>query len=312
MSIHDILPRFAKSGIVFLAFACSHPAAAATGQADTSWARVLRSPLIVTGTLHVPTTILLSAAPGTPGDAVDVKIGDVQFLKGQPPQGLMDFHWMVSQTGSDGVAVKDLYALDGRQVIAFLRYGDGGYVVDHTENDSVAPIDAIGLDAIRTEIGRQARLDSAVRAFMYTHSFPHQFYVGLMTFLLRHDLTASFAAHRLSAVDCSYVPALVKAMDDRRPVGLGETDAPEKGLDSYPAYTRYTPQEVVDALSVTLTDIARAPLGDIHDGGTEFQRQQAASDWRTYVGLYFSNQDTGSFGKFAITGPSPQACKGLP
>ena len=279
---------------------------------DHLWARVLRSPLIVTGTLHAPPTILLSPTHGVPGVLVDVKIGDAQFLKGQPPQGFTDFQWMVSQTGDDGVAVKDLYALDGHQVIAFLRYGGHGYVVDHTQNDSVTPIDAVGLDAIRTEISKQARLDNSVRAYIYTHSPPHQFYVDFMTFLLRHSLTASFAAHRLAAQDCSYVPALVKAMDDRRVVALGETDAPEKGLDSYPAYTSFTPQEVVDALSVTLTGIAQAPLGDIHNGGTEFQRQQAVSDWRTYVGLYFSNGDTGPFGHFTITDPSPQACKGLP
>lgn len=298
--------------VVYLALACATPAMAADSRPDTTWALVLRSPLIVTGTLHVPTIILLSSSPGVPPVPVAVKIGDVQFLKGQPPQGLTEFNWLVSESGSGGIAAKDLYALDGRPVIAFLRYRDGGYAVDSTDDRSVTPYDAIALEAIRTEIQKQARLDGAVRAYMYTHSLPHQTYVNFMVFLLRHSWTADLAAHRLAAQDCSYVPALVKAMDDRRPVALGEMDAPEKGLDSYPAYTQYTPQEVVDALSVTLTGIAQAPLGDIHNGGTEFQRQQAVSDWRTYVGLYFSNGDTLPLGHFAITEPSPQACKGLP
>jgi hypothetical protein len=99
---------------------------------------------------------------------------------------------------------------------------------------------------------------------------------------ITHPERAEEALSELQSLGKASVPAMIHLMDDRRSLTIKEI-AVQNPSGHWEGIAHYTPQCVVDLMSILLGRITGESFSVIYNGGTERERAAAVDAWRIYL-----------------------------
>jgi hypothetical protein len=99
----------------------------------------------------------------------------------------------------------------------------------------------------------------------------------------QHESTEADAFRELEALGCQAVPAIIKNMDDRRPLPARYIAFRNKSPQAFEAIRQYGPERVVDALAAILNQVTGQHFGFIYNGASDVERAKTVAGWREYL-----------------------------
>lgn len=95
--------------------------------------------------------------------------------------------------------------------------------------------------------------------------------------------TEQQAFRELESLGCPAVPAIIRRMDDRRPLPDPNISLANKSPQAFEGMRHYGPKMIVDALAAILNQMTGQHFGFICNGGTEQERTKAIQGWRNFL-----------------------------
>ena len=95
--------------------------------------------------------------------------------------------------------------------------------------------------------------------------------------------TQAQAFVELEALECEAVPAIIRRLDDRRPLPLHQISLENKSPDAFEGLRHYGPEQVVDALAAILNQVTGQSFGFIYNGGSDDERSSTVKGWKEYL-----------------------------
>lgn len=86
----------------------------------------------------------------------------------------------------------------------------------------------------------------------------------------------------LEALGCRAVPAMVRRLDDRRPLS-GGLSLVNTRPGAFEGMRHYSPRQMVDALAAILNQITAQDFGFIYNGAPDSSRSATVRGWREYL-----------------------------
>ena len=84
----------------------------------------------------------------------------------------------------------------------------------------------------------------------------------------------------------SAIPSLIALMDDYSTLGFAQISVPSRGFERV---AHYSPELVIDALTLVLYTISKESFSQLSNGGSELQRRNAIDAWRVYLHRHNNN-----------------------
>jgi len=251
------------------------------GQRDDLWRMVAQSHTIVAGVLTVPRDQINEAAAAGEARYVNVVSTTARVLK-RPAQAdtVSVQYWTGPNTNAPPTST--LVSLDGQEAILFLTQFDEagpGYFFLRTQkalqassSEAWAAIEAEvrAQDAILKNYQPPAMKDTEYRR------------VRKLVDSLTHPERAEEALSELQSLGKGSVPAMIHLMDDRRSLTVKQITV-SMPAGHWEGMAHYTPQCVVDVMSILLSRITGESFGTLQNGGSERERAAAVDGWRVYL-----------------------------
>ncbi|MBP7860820.1 hypothetical protein KA183_03990 [bacterium] len=180
------------------------------------------------------------------------------------------------------------------EVIAFLVHiqnerTDGFYLVDSSPT-SVLPLNELQLNLVRKEILNQKLINENYPNLSI--SKPEKLDITVKQLLngLVNSDTQEDCWMKLLNMDSKAIPALIRAMNDKRALRPGDFNSFSRKRKSffYDDHFHYSPQVVQDAVSILLNQLTRISFHTTMNGGTAEERKLDLSGWRAW--LYYNKQ----------------------
>ncbi|KSB90968.1 hypothetical protein AS593_12500 [Caulobacter vibrioides] len=257
-------------------------AAASSCPAEPALARLTAaSDRIVVGTFTTPEALDREAARSSP-DSVDLPLLVSRALKGQAPAP--DAVLVYSKAAPHQPDAAALKARAGTPAILFVADAEEGPRGFHFAGYTPQALQAASPErvaAVTAEVARQQRL---LAAWKPDRKSPHFKEVRRLVARLGRVSGAEQqqAFSYLESLGPDAVPAIVAVMDDRRRVKFGHVSLAGVSPDGLAISTRYSVDQVVDALSAVLSQITGENLGRI-GASSDRERALTVSVWRVYT-----------------------------
>lgn len=98
------------------------------------------------------------------------------------------------------------------------------------------------------------------------------------------DPQAQFRAFaELEALGCDAAPAIIRRMDDRRPLPRRGLSLSNRAPGAFEGMRHYGPVQLVDALAAILNQVTGRSFGFIYHGATADERTKAVKGWQDYL-----------------------------
>lgn len=249
------------------------------------WPLVANSTIVASGVLTVPTKEIRAQLASKKYAYVELSFRVETLIKGAVPSPELKIRWF-TKPRSYAPGPDDVMAINGKPILVCLIAVDdpaakGLYFAGDTPR-ALAKFDPELLGQLRDETEAQRRL---LRDFSRTFPIRDQPLfeeVRSIVATMTRAETETDAFNRLLHLGAAAVPAIVTQMDDRRPLPIQELVL-ENGPDAWEATRHYGPQQVVDALAAILNQLTGQIFGNIHNGGSDAERQATIDGWRIYL-----------------------------
>jgi len=233
--------------------------------------------------MEVPTQRLVEEARKPSPDYLDIPIQIADVLKGSDiGRATVRFYPRDAPYKPSNEAVLGLSDTPAIVFLTRVDEGPGGlYFAGHSSDALKAATDQT-LDAVRTEISRQARI---IRSWRTDATLPRFGEVRELIARLGHVSgdEQQRVFDRLEALGDEAVPAIIAQMDDRRSLRTPAISLVNRAPDAFEGMRYYGPEQVVDALDAVLNQITGTSFGSIVNGGSDRQREATVSGWRVYA-----------------------------
>lgn len=276
---------------------------------DAIWPVVAQAEVITTGKLAVPAERIRSCLSSNHHDYVEIRVARGTAIKGNPPEDFV-VRWY-TEPRDYAPDPNDVIALNGKDVILFLvnatdeveedgmpvtildfkaeePYADAYFYFAGYTPQALIPSSAAELEDVQHEASTQQQLlANFSEAFPPSEEPLYTKVRKLIDATTRKD--SQMAAFReLEKLGSKAVPAIIMLMDDRRDLAI-PTISLRNHSDHWEARRLYGPKKVVDAMAAILNQITGQYFGNIHNGGSEMERQATVDGWRIY--LYYWKKD---------------------
>lgn len=243
---------------------------------------VAEADLIIVASPEVPAERLRSAMLEQAQEYIEVPLGGVTILKGEPESTSLTVRVYPRET-SYAPSPEMLIRRHGQPTLFFLTRVDEGPIglyLTHSVN-AVQEASQAQREVVQAELHRQ---QEAAQGFTINASLPHLGRVRELLSGLPH-----VSAERqeqifrdLEALGRDAVPAIVALMDDKRPLAHERMSLVNHAPDAFEAIRHYGPKLVVDALDAILNQLTGFG-GSIVNGGSERERRSAINAWRVFA-----------------------------
>lgn len=249
------------------------------------WAVLAASHYVLRGTLKAPVEELARRLAEDEHAYVDLEIEAPESLYGQlggtPPK--LRYY---SRPLPYAPHPERVMALDGQAVIACLAlldqpYNKGLYLSGFDPSALRAASEPL-LSSTRAELAAQAALLDRYLLRPHTELEPEEEVVQELLVRLGLPGQGYVAWNDLFSMGPRIAPAVVRHMDDRRPVGAEALPLHSRQPTAAGRPTHFAPQLVVDALSGLLNELVGAAFGNILNGASERERQAEVRAWRIW------------------------------
>lgn len=243
---------------------------------------IAASDFVVVGKMEVPELKLSQKAGKDAPDYLEIPIRIESAMKGDIGSGVSIRHYPKDRPYSPTNA--DLRKLSGKSSILFLTkidIGAPGFYFAGYSRDALKPATDLQLAAVGAEVIRQQEV---LHSWHTDTSQPHFSEVqALLSKLGQVSGTEQQQIFdRLEGFGTEAVPTIIAQVDDRRPLATPAI-ALTNGLGAFEGVRHYGPKLVVDALVAILGQITGKNFGDIVNGGSDRQRNNAIAAWRIYA-----------------------------
>jgi hypothetical protein len=274
---------------LFLAFAPqSKPGGAKPAAPEPPWRAEAAATRVVVGTIRADRKAL-DDAEKSGGAEVAVRIEVSAVLKGEAEKEVA-FRFFATPREKVNYPVSptlaEMRALDGKKQIVYLAQVDdpvarGLWLATTDDGASLREAREADVAAALEQIDRHQRwLKEPVSV-----ADPK---IGKEVDALVEELVATperqtKAQARLTELGAPAVAAIIRAMDDRRPLASPYIALTNKAKDAFEGSRQYSPKLVVDALAAILNQITGERFGFIYNGASGAERAQCAAGWRIYA-----------------------------
>lgn len=177
-------------------------------------------------------------------------------------------------------------ALNGQPVVACLAlldqpYNKGLYLAGFEPSGLRAASEPL-LASTKAELAAQAKLIERYKLRPTTELEPEEEVVQELIVRLGLPGQGYVAWNDLFSMGARAAPAVVRHMDDRRPVGAEALPMHTRQPTAAGRPTHFAPELVVDALSGLLNELVGAAFGNILNGASERERQAEVRAWRIW------------------------------
>jgi hypothetical protein len=249
------------------------------------WKLVGKCHAIVQGKIAVPVAAIREAAKNGNHQFVPMPVTVQQKLKGKdiPEEITLRYYTGTEQYG--GVSREALIAQSGQEVVLFLLSSSKGYYLAAYSPKTIQAADDDLIRRIQSEMALQeSQVDAFDRAVNGTiqplDAEVHDLVERMVSPQI--DPPTAFALYEtLVEMGREAVPAIIKYMDDRRPLTIRKISFKVKDPD-WEGIVHYGPEVVTDVMSVILSRITGVDLTQIYNGGSEPDRVNAVKLWKVY------------------------------
>ena len=91
------------------------------------------------------------------------------------------------------------------------------------------------------------------------------------------------AFNEIEKLGCAAVPAIIKRMDDRRPLPVRYIALENKSPQAFEAIRQYGPEQMVDALAALLNQLTGQDFEFIYNGASDDARAKAVAEARDFL-----------------------------
>jgi hypothetical protein len=267
----------------------SGPADLPRGVAVSDWMLVAQADYIVRGRVDCAPIDVENAKP----EPVTVGLSVLELIRGDaPPGGALHVQHVPGggDCHEDGLDRHALARLCRAPVVAFIGSSaeDSGELHFLQSARAVQPDSPVLVRWAREEIAQQESLAASVERSLAIAEQPEEARVVALIERLRdasswearETATYPLPLAELEVLGERAVPAIVKHLDDRRPLGGGGIDFRPQGVEGS---RHYGPKAVVDALAALLDQIVGESFAQIHNGGREAARAKEVRGWRIWL-----------------------------
>lgn len=179
------------------------------------------------------------------------------------------------------------------EVIAFLVHiqnerTNGFYLIDSSPT-SVMPLNELQLNLVRKEILNQKLINESYPNLSISKPDKLDITVKQLLNGLTNSDTQEDCWMKLLNMDSKAIPALIRAMDDKRALPSGDFSSfSRKSFSVHDDHFHYSPQIIQDAVSIILNKLTRISFHTTMNGGTAKERKLDLSGWRVW--LYYNKQ----------------------
>jgi hypothetical protein len=175
-----------------------------------------------------------------------------------------------------------------KEVLVFLHFVDefNPHQIYFTDGSAVSlrAFNSYDLRQIKSEVANQSQIVEHFKEFPLARVNSSDEEVRTLLTQLTVKQTQDDAWEKLLRLPKSSIPALVRAMDDRRALASPAIVIPTKpGPRQFEALAHYGPKIILDAVSILLNDKADCNFGQIYNGGSERERQTVLNAWKVWA-----------------------------
>jgi len=254
-------------------------------QPNAMWSLVAQSHIIATGTLNVPVDHIRSCLASNQHAYAEIRVNIDETIKGRPP-AVFVIRWY-TEPRDYAPAPESVIALNGKTAMLFLVDVDdapvsGYYFAGYTPR-ALSDAGEAHVTQVRREVTAQQQLLAQFwKAFPPSNEPLYDRVKNVLDATTRKDSQMS-AFRELEELGPKAVPAIIMLMDDRRDLAVPAISLRNKSPDAFEGIRHYGPKKIVDAMDAILNQITGEAFGNIANGGTERERQEAVKGWRTYL-----------------------------
>jgi len=246
------------------------------------WKLVANSQIIASGKLSVPREQIVEFKKSGNDQYVELSLRLKKCLKGPCASELVIRYFTGDRAYSP--AAQSLFEQDGKATIVFLATADDErlYFAGYTP-DALRPDTERNSQEVVDEIAAQT---SALAGFAKNFNRRSDPMFGTVRRLV-NDFTnpreQQLAFAELEKLGDKAVPSMIALMDDRRDLAIPQISLKNNFAGAFEGVRHYGPEKVVDAIAALLSQITGQSFGEIHNGGSEAQRQAAVNGWRIFL-----------------------------
>lgn len=255
-----------------------------------NWRAIIDADLILEGTLSLPANIREQLTePNLKADkVVSLPLAVSHVYKGTLQGNALNLQYYPKLVTPGQPDVPALIAAAGIDGIFFLSVfespGGGSLEYSFSPPSLILQVSPALREQLVETIVSLAELARHVKEYLRLHEPPLNARVTALVEELLRPETASGAIEQLLALDRSAIPALVRHLDDRRPLAIKAVSVRPRSPNAFEGRIHYAPQEVVDLLSFILSHKTDDGVGSTANGGSELNRQRILDGWRVWLG----------------------------
>lgn len=252
---------------------------------EETWPQVVRSQVIVIGTLNVPLERIKECL-ATKHDYVDLTVKTDKMLTGNAAEAFK-VSWF-TKPGTDSPDLEQVIRSNGKKVMLFLSVSNANqrkifYFAGNSPKSLAEPSEEFQQQVVR-EIALQRKVLAApAQAIAAPNPAVLRQVRELIDATTRKE-TQMDAFKRLEALGWDGVPSIIMLMNDRRDLATREISLKNHAANAFEGTRIYGPKKVVDAMAAILNQITAENFGSIYSGdGDELARQNCADGWMMYL-----------------------------
>ncbi len=245
------------------------------------WELVAKAPLIVKGRINVPLEQFNADSAKRRFDFLLIDVTVLQTYKGKSPASSIQVKYQ-AKGRSDAPSPQHVLSLNGKEVIMFLQYNDwptwkGLYFTSHDPDAALSTYTQMAETTLVKEISWQTQAVAEYKPDVASVKYYRE--VEDLIHKMSDPKEAEGAYRDLAALGKMAAPAIVLQMENFQELPVQSLNT---SLDPGIQVT-YKPKVVVDALAVTLDQIAGTSFGRIGNGGSAREREAVIYGWKVWL-----------------------------
>lgn len=280
---------FVFSSATLLCFGPAVSAEPSKKPVSAKWELIARSDLIARAKIEVPLSALNASLEARKYEFIDLQADVEETVKGSLPQEPVTVRYYTEPSKHDPSA-RFLEKCNGQEVIVFLVQFDGdvaGICFAGNTPAAVSPFDAREFLTIAREVAQQQEIAEQFDKLPVGKTTAADARVRKLLDGLTRGQTQTAAWEQLLKVPRQDIPAIVRAMDDPRPLAQRDVYVPNPP-DSFESISQYGPPRIVEAASTLLSYLSKIfTFRAIQNGGSERERQADVNGWRVWCHYNF-------------------------
>ncbi|MBS1989370.1 MAG: hypothetical protein JSS83_02570 [Cyanobacteria bacterium SZAS LIN-3] len=253
------------------------------------WLQIANADLVAKGRLNAPIKTIKAMRSSKKWDYIDLRVTILEIAKGIGRENQLKVRYFVGPAGESPYSptLLDLTRLNGKEITLLLTQVEGpsdcsGYYFLDRSASGLRAFDRGDFVSVKKEVAQQKEIVKHFQECSVALKEDKDRGVRLLLDQLTNAGTQESAWKKLLKLPRSSVPALIRTMDDERPLANSHVELPNPPT-FFESVAHYGPETVFDAVSILLSDKTMSGVRSVSSHGYDKERRISLEAWRIWA-----------------------------